>query len=472
MHDYPTLAIVGRPNVGKSSLFNAICKKKISIVEEEEGITRDTICQLTEFDNVPFYVMDTGGLAKEGDFLEQIRSQALEAIAKADVIALVVDGKVGLTAHDQEIAKLLLQKKKTVILVINKIDRSRDEATGYRCLNCGIKEFVFTSTTEDRGIEELQTKVIHHWKDRPIPEKPDIKPISVALIGRTNVGKSTLFNSLLQQSRAIVSPIAGTTRDSIDVTMQWKELFFTFIDTAGIRKKHKERNVIEKFASLRTWKAIDRSDICIVLIDCLSGITAQEKRFIHQVEQRGKGCIIFINKWDLSDGHCMQQTLRVLQKEIPFIKCCPVFFGSAKTERNVDKIFPAVKSVMENFERRISTGKLNSFLVRMMKSYSPPMIQGKRLRIYYMTQVKSHPPYFVFFVNDPERMTDGYKRYLFNQLRKEFDFLGVPLHSSTRAKPSMRERSPNPHKKYEDLIFAPESSLTEELSITSNIDVL
>lgn len=461
MHEYPIIAIVGRPNVGKSSLFNAICKKKISIVEEEEGITRDTISQLTEFDNVPFFVMDTGGLAKEGLFLEQIRSQALEAIAKADIIALVVDGKVGLTAHDQEIAKLLLQKKKPVILVINKIDRSQDEAIGYRCLNCGIKEFVFTSTIEDRGIEELQTKVIEHWKDKPIPEKPTIKPISVALIGRTNVGKSTLFNSLLQQSRAIVSPIAGTTRDSIDVTMEWKNLFFTFIDTAGIRKKHKESNVIEKFASLRTWKAIDRSDICIVLIDCLSGITAQEKRFIHQVEQRGKGCIIFINKWDLSDGHCMHQTLRVLQKDIPFIKHCPVFFGSAKTERNVDKIFPTLKCVMENFARRISTGKLNSFLVRMMKTYSPPMIQGKRLRIYYMTQVKSHPPYFVFFVNDPQRMSDGYKRYLFNQLRKEFNFLGVPLHSSSRAKPSMRERSSNPHKKYEDLIFAIDESPIE-----------
>lgn len=468
MHDYPTVAIVGRPNVGKSSLFNAICKKKISIVEEEEGITRDTICQLTEFDNVPFYVMDTGGLAKEGAFLEQIRSQALEAIAKADLIALVVDGKLGLTTHDQEIAKLLLQKKKPVILVINKIDRSQDEAIGYRCLHCGIKEFIFTSTREDRGIEELQTKIISYWKDRPIPEKVDIQPISVALIGRTNVGKSTLFNSLLQQSRAIVSPIAGTTRDSIDVTMQWENHFFTFIDTAGIRKKHKERDVIEKFASLRTWKAIDRSNICIVLIDCLSGITAQEKRFIHQVEQRGKGCIIFINKWDLSDGHCMQQTLRVLHKEIPFIKCCPVFFGSAKTKRNIDKLFPALESVMKNLERRISTGKLNSFLLRMMKSYSPPMIQGKRLRIYYMTQVKNNPPYFVFFVNDPSRMTDSYKRYLFNQLRKEFDFLGVPMHSSARAKPSLRERSPNPHKKYEDLIFSIETTSTENLLMTTN----
>lgn len=469
MHDYPTVAIVGRPNVGKSSLFNAICKKKISIVDEEEGITRDTICQLTEFGGVPFYVMDTGGLAKEGAFLEQIRSQAFEAITKADIIALVVDGKVGFTAQDQEIAKLLLQKKKPIILVINKIDKSRDEAIGYGCLNCGVKEFIFTSTIENRGIEELQTKVIEHWKDKPIPEKPIIKPISVALIGRTNVGKSTLFNSLLQESRAIVSPIAGTTRDSIDVTMEWKDLFFTFIDTAGIRKKHKEGNVIEKFASLRTWKAIDRSDICIVVIDCLSGLTVQEKRFIHQIEQRGKGCIIFINKWDLSNGYCMQQTLRVLHKEIPFIKSCPLFFGSAKTKRNVDKIFPALQTVIQNFERRIATGKLNSFLVRMMKNYSPPMIQGKRLRIYYMTQVKSHPPYFVFFVNDPERMTDGYKRYLFNQLRKEFDFLGVPLHSSARAKPSLRQRSPNFHKKYEDLIFSPEASL-EELPITSTFE--
>mgnify|MGYP001756722561 FL=1 len=461
MHDYPTLAIVGRPNVGKSSLFNVICKKKISIVEEEEGITRDTICHLTEFDDIPFYVMDTGGIAKEGVFLEQIRSQALEAIAKADVIALVIDGKVGLTTQDQEVAKLLLQKKKPTILVINKMDRVSDEAMGYRCLNCGIQEFVFTSTIEDRGIEELQTRVTNHWKDKPISAKAEIKPISVALIGRTNVGKSTLFNGLLQESRAIVSPIAGTTRDSIDVTMQWKDLFFTFIDTAGIRKKHKERNVIEKFASLRTWKAIDRSDICIILIDCLSGITTQEKRFIHQVEKRGKGCIIFINKWDLSDGHCMQQTLRVLQNEIPFIKCCPVFFGSAKTMRNVDKIFPALQSVMENFERRISTGKLNSFLVRMMKNYSPPMIKGKRLRIYYITQVKNCPPHFIFFVNDPERVTDGYKRYLFNHLRKEFDFLGVPLHSSIKAKPTLRERSQAHNKKFEDLIFAGEEPTTE-----------
>ena len=210
-----------------------------------------------------------------------------------------------------------------------------------------------------------------------------------------------------------------------------------------------------------TWKAIDRSDICIILIDCLSGITTQEKRFIHQVEKRGKGCIIFINKWDLSDGHCMQQTLRVLQNEIPFIKCCPVFFGSAKTMRNVDKIFPALQSVMENFERRISTGKLNSFLVRMMKNYSPPMIKGKRLRIYYITQVKNCPPHFIFFVNDPERVTDGYKRYLFNHLRKEFDFLGVPLHSSIKAKPTLRERSQAHNKKFEDLIFAGEEPTTE-----------
>ncbi len=422
------LAIVGRPNVGKSALFNRICGKKLAIVDEAEGVTRDRLYAKAEVFGRPFEVIDTGGIdaRSSADFNDEIRRQAEIAIIEADTIVMVVDGQIGLTELDVELASFLRKTNKPLCLAINKIDHPNHDNLKWTFQSLGIKRMIAVSAAQSLQIAELLEEA---FADVPQEEANDeaLPGIQVAIVGRPNVGKSSLLNYLLDEERCIVSPIPGTTRDSVDVALTHEGDEYTFIDTAGIRRKHAEHEVVDKFAAIRTQRAIERADVCLLMIDSQEGMTAQEKRIANTIEQAGKGCILLLNKWDLVTGFRMEHSLRAIEEEVPFLKHCPKIFISAKTGRNVNKIFAEVKEVYAQFFRRISTPQLNTFIEKCLQRNHPPMIQGKRLRIYYMTQVSTQPPKFILFVNYPDLMIESYKRYILNQFRETYQFSGAPI---------------------------------------------
>ncbi len=434
------LALIGRPNVGKSALFNRICKRRIAIVDEAEGITRDRLYTDADFFGKPFEIIDTGGIdpISEIPFHEEVRMQTQIAIEEADVLVMVVDAQVGVTLLDDLVAKTLLRTKKRVILAVNKIDDHLHLDLVYPFYSLGITDVVPVSAIQGFQIAELLEcgfKGIE-WPQEEVKEEPSIK---VAIIGRPNVGKSTLVNYLLQEARCVVSPIAGTTRDSIDTKITHEGKSFTLIDTAGIRRKKAEHEVVDKFAAVRTERAIGRADICILVMDSNEGITAQEKRIADQIEEQGKGCILLFNKWDLVKGFRMEHCLKGVQQEASFLSYCPTLFVSAATGRNLEGLFPLIAKVKDQMEQRITTGQLNKFIEQVFQKYHPPMLQGKRLRVYYMTQVQTAPPRFVMFVNGPELMLESYKKYLINQFREQYEFLGVPIVFDLRGKGQRQE---------------------------------
>ncbi len=422
------LALVGRPNVGKSALFNRICKKKIAIVDEAEGITRDRLYAPADFFGRPIEVIDTGGIDSSSSlaFQEEVRRQAEIAIEEADVLVMVVDGIVGLTTLDEQVAKLLLRTKKPVCLAINKIDDLGKISLIHPFYSLGIAQMVAVSATQGFQIAELLETA---FKGVAVPSEPDAKPegIQVAIVGKPNVGKSTLVNYLLKEPRCVVSPLAGTTRDSIDVRFEVEGKAFTLIDTAGIRRSSAQHEVVDKFAAIRTKRAIERADICLFLLDAQEGINAQELRIARDIEDQGKGCLLLFNKWDCVTGFRMEHCLKSIREEFSFLKHCPTLFVSARTGRNLGDLFTPIQTVYEQLHRRISTGQLNKFMERVLQQYHPPMIQGRRLRIYYLAQVAVHPPRFVLFVNHPDLMCETYKKYLINQFREAYGFSGVPL---------------------------------------------
>lgn len=428
MKKTPKLAIIGRPNVGKSALFNRICKKKIAIVDEAEGITRDRLYQDAELFGAPFLVIDTGGIHAKSKalFNEEIKRQAEIAIEEADVLVMVVDVKTGVTELDREVAKILHQTKKPTTLAVNKVDNDAKENFIHDFHTLGFNKIVPVSAAQNTNIAELLEEA---FKDFPLHKEELIEDghIKVAVVGRPNVGKSSLINYVLDDNRCIVSPIAGTTRDSVDVTVTYQDDTFTFIDTAGIRKKKGEHEVVDKFAAIRTERAIERADICLLILDSQQGITAQEKRIAAQIEEAGKGCILLFNKWDLVKGFRMEHCLAEIEEEVPFLQYCPKLMISALTGRNVEKFFPLIKEIYAAAGARVPTPQLNKFVEAAIQRNHPPMIMGKRLRIYYMAQVEVRPPKFIYFVNNPNLMADGYKKYLYNQFRDRFKFAGVPL---------------------------------------------
>lgn len=444
MTKLPKLAIVGRPNVGKSALFNRICKKKIAIVDEAEGVTRDRLYQHTDFFGFQFEVIDTGGMdsRSKADFNEHIKRQAEIAIEEADSIVMVVDGHIGLTQLDKEIATILLRTKKPLCLAVNKIDNLNQESLIYDFQSLGIKEMIPVSAVQGLHIAELLEIA---FKDFPRDQKIEEADagIKVAIVGRPNVGKSSLINFLLNEDRCIVSPIPGTTRDSIDISFTYEDQFYTLIDTAGIRRKKSENEVVDKFAAIRTERAIERADVCLLMLDAQQGLTAQEKKIANQIEEAGKGCILLFNKWDLVKGFRMEHCMQSIEEDASFLKHCPKIFMSAKTGRNIDKIFESITTVYKAWLQRITTHQLNKFIGLALQKNHPPMITGKRLRIYYMAQVEVQPPRFVVFVNYPNLMTDTYKKYLYNQFRDTYGFEGVPilLHLKGKDK-SKREKPP------------------------------
>lgn len=431
----PKLAIVGRPNVGKSALFNSICQKKIAIVDETEGVTRDRLYGESHLFGFTFQVIDTGGIdpRSKAQFNEHIKRQAEIAIEEADTIVMVVDAKIGITILDQEIASILLKTQKPVCLAVNKVDSPDQKDQIYSFLSLGIKDIVPVSAAQNWQIAELLETAL---KSFPRGEEVEKEPESIrlAIIGRPNVGKSSLVNYLLEEERCIVSPIPGTTRDSVDISFTSDGRLYTLIDTAGIRRKKSEQDVIEKFAAIRTERAIERADICLFMIDAQEGMTAQEKRIAADIEKAGKGCILLFNKWDLVKGFRMEHCLKGLEMAVPFLKHCPKLFLSATSGRNVEKIFPLAAQVYEESKVRITTHQLNKFIGQALQRNHPPMITGKRLRIYYMAQVDVQPPTFVLFVNYPNLMTDTYKKYLYNQFRETYGFSGIPINLYLKGK--------------------------------------
>lgn len=436
MSKLPKLAIVGRPNVGKSALFNRICKKKIAIVDEAEGVTRDRLYAETEFFGLPFQVIDTGGINPRSKalFNEEVKRQAEIAIEEADSIIMVVDSQIGITTLDEELAKILLRTKKPVCLAVNKIDNLSQESLMYDFQSLGIQPIIGVSAAQSWHIAELLDAALTPIKNRKVEETLP-GSINICIIGRPNVGKSSLVNYLLNEERCIVSPIPGTTRDSIDVPFTYNDTLYTLIDTAGVRRKKAEHEVVDKFAAIRTERAIDRADICLLMMDAQQGMTVQEKKIANLIEEAGKGCILLFNKWDLVKGFRMEHCLRGIEEEASFLQHCPKLFLSAKTGRNVDKIFDEVKKVYEDSRKRISTHQLNKFVEACLQRNHPPMIGGKRLRIYYMAQVQEQPPKFILFVNYPNLMIESYKKYLYNQFRETYGFTGVPILMHLKGKP-------------------------------------
>ena len=369
---------------------------------------------------------------------------------EADTLVMVVDAHVGITKLDKEIAQILLKTKKPICLAVNKIDNMAQEQLLHEFHSLGIKKMVPVSAAQGWHIAELLETAFESF-NKDDWKAVDDPAINVAIVGRPNVGKSSLINFILDEERCIVSPIPGTTRDSIDVSVTQGEDLYRLIDTAGIRRKHAEHEVVDKFAAIRTERAIERADICVLMLDAQAGMTTQDKKIANTIEEAGKGCIIVFNKWDLVKGFRMEHCLQGINEEAAFLRHCPKLFMSATTGRNVEKLFELIKEVKEESLKRISTHQLNKFIENSMQKNHPPMIMGKRLRIYYMVQVGIQPPKFIVFVNYPNLMTEPYKKYLYNQFRETYGFTGLPLIMHLKGKKkSKNEKQSKPHTHHEE----------------------
>lgn len=427
----PVVAIVGRPNVGKSTLFNKLIGTRLSIVDDTPGVTRDRIYGDCEWLNHHFLLVDTGGIEPDSDdvILSQMRQQANVAIESADVIILVTDLKSGVVATDHDVAQMLLKSGKPVVLCVNKCDSvGASDPEFYEFYNLGMGDPVGVSATHGHGTGDLLDRVISYFPQNDGEEEDD-DSIKVAIIGKPNVGKSSLVNKISGENRAIVSNIAGTTRDTTDTFVENKFGKFTLIDTAGIRRKSKINDAIEKYSIIRAIMAVERANVCVIMIDAVEGFTEQDSKVAGIALEQGKACLIAVNKWDAveKDGTTMQKYREKLQNDFSFMRFAPIIFISAKTGQRLDRLFEMIVSVNAHHSMRISTGKLNEILADATARVQPPTDKGKRLKIYYMTQASTCPPTFVFFVNDSQLFHFSYQRYLENQIRDVFGLDGTPV---------------------------------------------
>ncbi len=434
----PIVAVVGRPNVGKSTLFNKITGQKLSIVEDTPGVTRDRIYFDVEWRGKAFTLVDTGGIEPRADdvILEQMRLQAQIAIEKADVVLMITDIKIGMTADDEAVAQMLLKAQKKVILCVNKVDKPGDPPPEiYEFYNLGLGDPYPVSSVHGLGIGELLDAVYDNLKDIPEVEEDDTA-IKVAVIGKPNVGKSSLINHILGENRLLVSNIAGTTRDAVDTFKENKHGRYVFIDTAGIRKKSKVDDAIERYSVLRSYMAVDRADVVIMMIDANTGVTDQDTKIAGFAHEEGKAVIIAVNKWDEvdKDTYTIASTEENIRQELKYMSYAPIITISAKTGQRVEKLFEMINSVAEQHSRRITTGVLNDVLANAVIKVQPPTDKGKRLKLYYMTQVATKPPTFVIFVNDLELFHFSYQRYIENQIRETFGLDGTPIRILPRLK--------------------------------------
>lgn len=435
----PIVAIVGRPNVGKSTLFNIFANSRISIVEDTPGVTRDRLYADTEWLDNEFMMVDTGGIEimNTDKIAVSIRQQAQIAIAEADVILFVCDARAGITHEDAEVAKMLRQSKKPIVLAINKADSPKQEMEIFEFYNLGIGEPIPVSAANHLGLGDLLDAVVEKFPETSAyGEDGNEDEIKVALIGRPNVGKSSIFNTLVGEERSIVSDVAGTTRDAIDTPVIREGQKFLFIDTAGMRRKARIDEPIEKYSIIRSLRAVDRSDVVLMVIDAIDGVTEQDKKIAGYAHEAGKGIVLVVNKWDLYDKD-NTSTLRYtenLRRELVFMQYAPVVFVSAMTKRRIHRLPEVIHYVAEQNAMRISTSVLNQVVEDAIAINPPPTEKGQRLKILYATQVKIKPPTFVIFVNEPEIMHFSYQRYLENKLREAFGFEGTPLQMIIRGK--------------------------------------
>lgn len=426
----PVVAIVGRPNVGKSTLFNRIAGERIAIVEDKPGITRDRIYAQGEWTGKRFHLIDTGGLEFGGEdvFIDHVRHQVELAVDEADVIIFVVDGREGLIPSDEEVATWLHRADKPVVLAVNKADNRRLREDMYEFYSLGFDEVIPISALHGTGTGDLLDAVVSRFPDRE-EEVFDEDTIRVSVIGRPNAGKSSLINAILGQERVIVSPIPGTTRDAVDTPLHRDGQDFVLVDTAGIRKRGKVYESTEKYSVLRALRAIERSDVALIVLDGERGIAEQDKRIAGYAHEAGCASIFVVNKWDAveKDDKTMDRFRREIMKAFSFMDYAPILFVSAKTGQRVHKILPAVQEVAEQHAMRVSTSVLNQVLTDAMLTTPPPSERGKRLKIRYGTQVSVKPPTIVLFCNDPELAHFSYLRYLENRFREAFGFRGTPL---------------------------------------------
>ena len=434
----PIVAIIGKPNVGKSTFFNYLAGSRISIVEDTPGVTRDRIYADTNWRGRNFTLIDTGGIEPDSDdiILSQMREQANLAIAMADVIIFLTDVRQGVTAADKEIALMLKKSNKPIVLVCNKADNFEKDKQGiYEFYNLGIGDPYPISATNALGIGDVLDAIYEHFPEKT-DDEDDNDIIKVAVIGKPNVGKSSLINKILGEKRTIVSDIAGTTRDAIDTYFENENGKYVLIDTAGIRKKNKVNERIEKFSVMRSLLAVERADVCLMLIDANDGVTDQDAKIAGEAHEAGKGVIIVVNKWD--EYEKTTGTLENYKKEIysklAYLSYAPIIFISAKTGQRVDKLFPLINHVAEQNAMRISTSVLNQVINEAIAIVQPPTDKGKRLKIFYGTQASTKPPTFVIFVNSKDLFHFSYERYLVNQIRKEFGLEGTPIRIIVREK--------------------------------------
>ena len=427
----PVVAIVGRPNVGKSTLFNKLIGQRVAIVNDTPGVTRDRIYGECEWRSRKITLVDTGGIEPYSDdvILSQMRRQAELAIDTADVIVLVTDVKTGVVATDSEVAAMLLKSGRPVVLCVNKCDGiGEPPAEFYEFYNLGLGDPIQVSSVHGHGTGDLLDAVFEHLPEEA-EEEEGLENIRVAVIGKPNAGKSSLINRIAGEDRCIVSDIAGTTRDAIDTQIENDYGRFTLIDTAGIRRKSRVDDEIEKYSVIRAQMAIDRSDVCVIMIDATEGFTEQDSKVAGLAHEAGKGCVIAVNKWDAveKDGRTMQEYRKKLEVDFSFMAYAPMVFISAKTGQRLDQLFELIQRVANFNAMRITTGMLNDVLAQATARMQPPTDKGKRLKIYYMTQASTKPPTFVCFVNRAELFHFSYQRYLENRIRETFGMEGTPI---------------------------------------------
>lgn len=427
----PVVAVVGRPNVGKSTLFNALAGSRISIVEDTPGVTRDRIYADVSWLNYAFTLIDTGGIEPESKdiILAQMREQAETAIMTADVILFLTDVRQGLVDADFKVADMLRRSGRPVLLIVNKVDSfEKFMPDVYEFYNLGLGDPIPISAAGKLGIGDMLDEVVKHFPEAAGEEEEDERP-KIAVIGKPNAGKSSIVNRLLGEDRVIVSPIAGTTRDAIDTTVTRNGQEYVFIDTAGLRRKSKVKEELERYSIIRTVMAVERCDVAVLVIDAEEGVTEQDAKIAGIAHERGKGMIIAVNKWDLieKDNHTMKEFTEKIWEKLSYMPYAELIFLSAKTGQRLPKLFDMIDAVIANCALRVQTGVLNEILTEAMAMKQPPSDKGKRLRIYYITQVSVKPPTFVMFINDKNLTHFSYTRYIENQIRTTFGFRGTPI---------------------------------------------
>ncbi|WP_417201920.1 ribosome biogenesis GTPase Der [Acetoanaerobium sticklandii] len=433
----PIVAIVGRPNVGKSTLFNRIAGERIAIVEDTPGVTRDRIYAQAEWVSKHFTIIDTGGIEPDSEELipKKMRQQAELAMDMAQVILFVVDGKAGLTPSDRDVALMLLKTKKPVLLVVNKVDNKNLPDDFYDFYELGFGEPIPVSSSIGLGTGDLLDEVVKNFP-QDMDTQLDEDVVKVAIVGKPNAGKSSILNRLIGEERVIVSPIAGTTRDAIDTYIEMDGKKYLFIDTAGIRRKSKVYENIEKYSVIRAYASVEKADVVLTVIDATEGISEQDSKIAGLAHDAGKASIVVVNKWDLieKDNHSVKEYTKKIREELPFMQYCPILFVSALTSQRMGKIKETVDFIFDEASKRVATGVLNDVIGEAVMMNQPPSDKGKRLKIYYATQVGVRPPTFAIFVNEKELFHFSYQRYIENKLRENFGYEGTPLKIYVREK--------------------------------------